>query len=77
MSYLPGYQQCHDEGVVRQGMRGGAAAFGVMAAVTTGVVYWIHQQNFDERKQMREGVLKDLERVRQKEREFAAAEARR
>jgi hypothetical protein len=48
-----------------------------MAAVTTGVVYWIHQQNFDERKQMREGVLKDLERVRQKEREFAAAEARR
>ena len=58
-------------------MRGGAAAFGVMAVVTTGVVYWIHQQNFDERKQMREGVLKDLERVRQKEREFAAAEARR
>jgi hypothetical protein len=26
--------------------------------ITTGVVYWIHEQNFEERKQMRQGVIK-------------------
>lgn len=30
----------------------------LQGVVTAGVVYWIHEQNFEERKQMRQGVIK-------------------
>lgn len=30
----------------------------LQGVVTAGVVYWIHEQNFEERRQMRQGVIK-------------------
>jgi hypothetical protein len=48
-------------------MRGGRAAFGAMAMVTTAVVVYIHYGQRIERSRMREGVYKDIERMNQKQ----------
>jgi hypothetical protein len=46
-------------------MRGGPAAFGAMAVVTTAVVVYIHYGQQVERSRMREGVYRDIERMNQ------------
>ncbi len=53
--------------VIGHAMRGGPAAFGAMALVTTAVVVYIHYGQRVERSRMREGVYRDIERMNQKQ----------
>lgn len=54
-------------------LRGARAFLAVSVIATASTVYYVHWRKEDERQRMRQGVLRDIERVKQKRKERGEA----